>query len=95
VDTVKMAAAWSAEKLGRLKLNGRILGYSPLSRVVEIEALTLGVTGRILLWEALAATEPVAAQLHEVDLDELIRRARSQLRRLRRLRVEAAGEAFA
>ena len=41
IDRVKVSAAWAAEKLGRLKLNGRLLGYSPLSRLVgllELEA---------------------------------------------------------
>src|SRR6476660_2162050 len=45
VDRAKQLVAWSAEKAGRLKLNGRLLGYSPLSRVEELEALRLGVTG--------------------------------------------------
>ncbi|HEX2164962.1 MAG TPA: hypothetical protein VHM02_13540, partial [Thermoanaerobaculia bacterium] len=31
-DRVKTAAATVAERMGRLKLNGRIRGYSPLSR---------------------------------------------------------------
>ena len=36
-DRVKEAMGWTAEKLGRLKLNGQLLGYSPLSRLVELE----------------------------------------------------------
>src|SRR3954465_3970114 len=36
-DPVKQWAGWLAEKAGRLKPNGRLLGYSPLSRVVELE----------------------------------------------------------
>jgi hypothetical protein len=46
VDRLKVLGGWSAEKLGRLKLNGRLLGYSPLSRVVELDVLALGVTGK-------------------------------------------------
>src|SRR5438046_954880 len=38
-DPLKVGAGWLGEKLGRLKLNGRLLEYSPLSRVVEFEAL--------------------------------------------------------
>ena len=41
-DRVKEAMGWTAEKLGRLKLNGQLLGYSPLSRLVELEGLMLG-----------------------------------------------------
>ena len=35
----KEALGWAAEKLGRLKPNGRWREYSPLSRLVELEAL--------------------------------------------------------
>jgi len=53
IDRAKQFVAWTAEKAGRLKLNGRLLGYSPLSRVEELEALRLGVTGKRMLWIAL------------------------------------------
>src|SRR6476469_2497803 len=49
----KTAAAWTAEKLGRLKLNGQITGYSPLSRLVELEGLATGIEGKRSLWLAL------------------------------------------
>ena len=87
-DPAKLAAAWTAEKMGRLKLNGRLIGYSPLSRLEELELLVLGVEGKLLLWQALAQTEHPA--LSEVDLDGLIKRARSQRRRLQRHRLDAA-----
>ena len=41
----KEAVAWVGEKIGRLKLNGQLRGYSPLSRVLELEALAVGVSG--------------------------------------------------
>ena len=41
-DRIKQAVAWAAEKVGRLKLNGQLLGYSPLSRLVELEGMMLG-----------------------------------------------------
>ena len=56
VDRFKAAAAWGAEKLGRLKLNGQLRGYSPLSRVVELEGLVLGVYGKRALWITLASS---------------------------------------
>ena len=52
-DIPKKVGAWTAEKLGRLKPNGQLTGYSPLSRVVELEGLTLGITGNLVLWTAL------------------------------------------
>ena len=52
-DRVKEAMGWTAEKFGRLKLNGQLLGYSPLSRLVELEGLMIGITGKLALWQAL------------------------------------------
>jgi hypothetical protein len=91
-DPVKLGAGWMAEKLGRLKLNGRLLGYSPLSRLEEVELLLLGVEGKLLLWETLG--ELSVAQDLEPSLDQLTSRARSQRRMLRRLRLQAVQAAF-
>ena len=33
---IKPAVAWVAEKAGRVKLNGQVRGYSPLSRLLEL-----------------------------------------------------------
>ena len=52
-DIPKKVGAWTAEKIGRLKPNGQLRGYSPLSRLVELEGLTLGITGKLALWKAL------------------------------------------
>src|SRR3954469_24597007 len=42
---LKPLSAVLAERLGRLKLNGQLRGYSPLSRLDELEVLQLGVSG--------------------------------------------------
>jgi hypothetical protein len=42
----KAAAAWTAEKLGRLKLNGELTRYSPLSRLVELDGLAAGIEAK-------------------------------------------------
>ncbi len=39
----KVATGWALEKAGRLKTNGYLLHRSPLSDLVELEALVLGV----------------------------------------------------
>src|SRR3954453_6532406 len=56
-DHVKTIAARVGERIGRLKPNGNLLSYSPLSRVVELEGLALGVTGKQGLWRALGLAE--------------------------------------
>lgn len=82
----KVAAAWTSEKLGRLKLNGRLTRYSPLSRVVELEALSIGIEGKRLMWVALDGRLQVAG----FDFAALAERARSQRDRLEPHRLAAA-----
>jgi hypothetical protein len=72
----KPAAAWVAEKLGRLKLNGQLRGYSPLSRLIELEGLLIGITGKIGLWQTL--TELGAGANLNADLEQLTERAAAQ-----------------
>lgn len=93
-DRLKTALAWGAEKAGRLKLNGQLVGYSPLSRLEEIETLSLAVDGKLGLWRVLRSTHGPDPRLADVGLDDLIDRARSQRRRLERLRMRAADEAL-
>jgi len=90
--TLKDAAGWTAEKLGRLKPNNSLLSYSPLSRVIEIEGLVIGVTGKQALWESLRSA--VGETLNGVSFAELSERAADQRSRLEALRKRAAAEAF-
>jgi hypothetical protein len=92
-STIKDAAGWTAEKFGRLKPNNSLLSYSPLSRVVELEGLMLGVTGKLALWEALRTV--LGDRLEDVDLGTLADRALDQRARLKEMRLEAVAEAFA
>ena len=90
---VKAPVAWALEKLGRLKPNGRLLEYSPLSRVVELELLASGVETKRALWVTLRTLVQGGIDLG-VDVEELIARARRQRRLIERRRVQAAAEAF-
>jgi hypothetical protein len=91
-DKVKSGAAWAAEKVGRLKLNGQLRGYSDLSRVVELEALSVGVEGKHRLWRTLE--ELGDPRLSSIDFGGLQARAQSQLTELERHRVEAVRTAL-
>ena len=88
--SLKRFAAQCAEKVGRLKLNGSLVGYTPLARVLELEALTAGVKARQLLWRSLRHTD-IASRL---DLDRLEATAQSQVDRLEAIHQEAAALAF-
>jgi hypothetical protein len=89
---VKIALARSAERFSRLKLNGRLLGYSPLSRLIELETLSAGIEAKRGLWQALGQ---IADGELGVDLDRLNSRAETQLGLVERLRTRAASVAFA
>jgi hypothetical protein len=66
-----------------------------LSRVVELEALTLGVSGKLALWRALDQLEPVRPELSKTKLDDLIARAERQLESLEEHRRNAVADALA
>jgi hypothetical protein len=89
-DPLKLGSAWLGEKVGRLKLNGRLRGYSPLSRLLELEGLVIGVSGKLELWRSLQATNELQQRLEGIDLDGLIKRAEDQRARLERLHEVAA-----
>jgi hypothetical protein len=88
-DPWKSQASWLLEKLGRLKLNGGILSYSDLSRLEELESLSLGVEGKASMWRAL---QPLSSdpRLRDLDLGELEKRAQRQREELEAHRLEAA-----
>jgi hypothetical protein len=91
-DPVKPILARVAERLGRLKLNGRIRGYSPLSRVLELEFLSGMVGGKMQLWNALE--QSFGESLDGFDFHDLAARADSQGRRLEDLHLAAAQRAL-
>lgn len=92
-DRLKRAGAWLAEKAGRLKLNGALVSYSPLSRVEELEGLILGVRGKRALWGTLRVLQEAGA-FEGVDVGALERRAEGHLAELERHRQEALRRAF-
>jgi len=85
---LKPLAAVLGERLGRLKLNGQLFGYSPLSRLDELELLQIGVAGKRRLWRALEHTH--AGDLQGFDPGALAEQATEQLRRLEALHLKAA-----
>jgi hypothetical protein len=91
-SVLKGAAARISERLARGKPNGRLTGYSPLSRVLELEALAAGITAKAALWRSLEVT--LGGRLGDIDFRELHRSAVEQARRAEQLRVEAARLAF-
>jgi len=91
---VKDRLVWTLERVGRLKPNGQLRGYSPLSRLHELEALSLGVWGKRALWVTLGELRK-PARPPGFDFDALAERAAAQFRELEELRIAAAAQAFA
>jgi hypothetical protein len=89
---MRKAGAWAAEKIGRARLI--IAGDEPgsLGLVLTLEGLIMGVTGKKLMWVALAAAK--LPQLNSYNLEQLQRRAEKQLERIESERMSAIRQAF-
>lgn len=82
---LKDLPAKAAEKFGQLKPNRRFAERSPLSDLVELEALTLAVTGKKLGFKALL--EIGDPRLPRPTLEMLVERAEEHGRTLEELRL--------
>ena len=94
VQRYKVVVGWVTEKAGRLKPNGRLLRRSPLSSVVELESLRIGIEGKAVGWRALRTVTARKPRLDAALLDRLITRAGEQADTVEDLRLRAAAEAF-
>jgi hypothetical protein len=87
-NALKEATTWLGEKVSRLKLRRRAAGG--LGTFEALEALALGVLGKLALWRALAIVAAVDARLRSVDYDHLAARAQTQHAQVEARRLEAA-----
>jgi hypothetical protein len=92
-SSLRKAGAWAAEKVGRARL--MIAGDEPgsLGLVLTLEGLIMGVTGKKLMWSALAAAK--LPQLQSYNFERLQRHAEQQVERIEAERVLAVRQAFA
>ncbi|MFE2140725.1 hypothetical protein ACFXA3_03035 [Streptomyces sp. NPDC059456] len=84
----------ASAQAARLKGNGRLLARSPLSDVLELEAIRVGVEGKKELWRTLhtlARTEP---RLDAEAMGRLLARAERQAGALEALRLTAVDRAL-
>jgi hypothetical protein len=91
---VKQAAGWVFEKVTRLRFNQQLTGSGELTRLLETETLSLGIEGKLAMWQALKVIDGLDAELGPADFDGLIVRARRQRETLEPHRLEAAAKAF-
>jgi hypothetical protein len=90
---VRKAGAWAAEKVGRARLMIAGDGPGSLGLVLTLEGLIMGVTGKKLMWGALAAAK--LPPLDSYNLEQLPRRAEQQVERIEAERILAIRQAFA
>jgi hypothetical protein len=89
-SATKQAMGWFSEKLGVAR---RALspGYDPeLATFEELEALALGIQGKLALWRTLLTAAPSEPALQGIDFRQLQQRAQDQHERAEALRLEAA-----
>ena len=90
----KRAIASIGVAVGRIKMNGRMFRYSPLSRVIELEALSGGVMAKLRLWQSLLSA---AENDPRLDRSALVRHAAEAIEQLNvvgKLHDLAAHDAF-
>jgi hypothetical protein len=78
VRRYKVLGGWVLEKAGRIKANGRVLRRSPLSDLIELEGLVLGVQGKAAGFRALRRLADTDPRLEAPNIDRLIERAEQQ-----------------
>jgi hypothetical protein len=93
-NPVKQSVGWIAEKVQRLGVSEKLTGSAHLTRLLQVESLSLGVEGKLGLWVALAEVTSSYPQLAGIDLPRLAERARDQRHRLEELRLEVARRTF-
>jgi hypothetical protein len=91
---LKPRLAQAAERIGRLKLNGSLRSYSPLSRFSELDVLVMGIENKKQLWANLADVAGVAERLPDIDFEQLAARADAQSAMLEPHRQWAGTEAL-
>ena len=90
---VRQAGAWVAEKVGRARLVIAGDEAGSLGLVLTLEGLIMGVTGKKLMWRALAAVK--LPELNGYNFEELQRRAEQQVERIEAKRISAVCQVFA
>jgi hypothetical protein len=92
-DPIKRVVARGGELVARLKTNGRLNTYSPLSRLLELEMLLAGIDTKRSLWRSLNTL--VIEPLSEFDFEALEQRASDQRARLIPFHAQAGRDALA
>lgn len=89
----RQAIAWVGERVGRLKLNGRVLDRSPMTMLLEAELMRSAVNGKLGGWETLREHAPDLGLDPQV-FDSLIAASHEQLEALEKIHAYARARAL-
>ena len=92
-SALRKAGAWIIEKLSRAKIR-LAESEGEMGLFLALEALVLGITGKRLLWRALASASETVPSLAHLNYAELETRAAEQADRVEAKRRELARELF-
>lgn len=93
-SNVMTIGARAGERLGRLKPNGSWTQRTPLTDLVELEAMRVAVSGKQAGWEALQSVVDVHEALDRDELEMLAQQAVDQEKRLAGAHRRAAARAL-
>ena len=93
-STIRRAAAWLTEKVGEAKLALDGGGNTGMQLLEGLEALGLGIQGKLGLWRVLSAIASDMPEVRKLDLAGLEQRARGQFDKVEAQRLLAAKAAF-
>ena len=88
---VRRASGWLAEQVAEMKF---AMEDDSLRRLERLEAVSLGIQGKLSLWRALYAASKIDDRLQGLDYERLTERARDQRDRVEALRIDAAKTAL-
>jgi hypothetical protein len=90
---VRKAGTWIAEQVAEAKLTVDDDQTGPLRRLERLEALSIGIEGKIALWWALDAV-PAKSMFGQINLEQLRQRAETQRSLVEAWRLQAARDAL-
>jgi len=91
---IRKAGGWFAERIAEAKLEVDDQSGGWLRRLERLEAVSLGIDGKLALWRSLDAASAADTRLQGPDYGHLVERAREQRARVEALRIEAARSAL-
>ncbi|MBP2368513.1 hypothetical protein [Pseudonocardia parietis] len=91
---VKEAAGWIAGQAQRIATAEILTGQKELSLLLHCEMLVLGITGKQAMWEAIVEIRSAYPALADIDLEQLVERARRQQAQVESVRIQIARRSF-